>query len=182
MVAGVPPTILGVTPDPDFAAADVGPTPGMSVATGVGNGVDAPSLGSGISFGKPASSATRVLGVVDAEGSGSAAIAPSGMESKLATSTTDNRPLSSPKSRLVRNITIPLKNKRPKPSGVGFQSNDEHPRRKCHRGFLRVKTCPILLSGSIQRGKQKGPHPTGRGPLCERSVCAQRLVVVGEVV
>jgi hypothetical protein len=107
MVAGSPPTIFGVTSEPDFAAADVGATPGMSVATGVGNGVDATSLGSGVSVGKPESPAVRVLGVVEAEASGSAAIAPSGMESKLATSTTDNRPLSSPKSGLVPNMKNP---------------------------------------------------------------------------
>ncbi len=35
-----PPTIFGVTADPDFAVADVGPTAGMSVATGAGDGDD----------------------------------------------------------------------------------------------------------------------------------------------
>jgi hypothetical protein len=37
MVAGSPPTMFGVTSDPDFAVADVGATPGISVATGAGS-------------------------------------------------------------------------------------------------------------------------------------------------
>ena len=37
MVASSPPTMFGVTSDPDFAVADVGATPGMSVATGAGS-------------------------------------------------------------------------------------------------------------------------------------------------
>ncbi len=36
MVASSPPTMFGVTSDPDFAVVDVGATPGMSVATGAG--------------------------------------------------------------------------------------------------------------------------------------------------
>jgi len=84
----------------------------MSVGTGAGSDDgEGDGEGVGVAVG---------VGIIDAEGSGSAAIAPSGMESKLATSTTDNRPLSSPKSRLVRNIKIPLKNKHPKPAGVVF--------------------------------------------------------------
>ena len=55
---------------------------------------------------------------VEVGGSGVAAIAASGMVSTLATSTEDNRPLSSPKCRLLRNMKIPLKNKRPHPSGA----------------------------------------------------------------
>ncbi len=37
MVASSPPTMFGVTSDPDFAVAEVGATPGISVATGAGS-------------------------------------------------------------------------------------------------------------------------------------------------
>lgn len=109
MVAGVPPTILGVTPNPDFAVADVGATPGMSVAAGAGSD-DGNGEGVGVGDGTGAGEVAvgEGIGVVaEAKGSRASAFAPAGMLTNPATRTLDNRPLSSPKSRLLRHIEYP---------------------------------------------------------------------------
>jgi hypothetical protein len=115
MVAGVPPTILGVTPDPNFAAADVGATPGMSVAAGAGSddgngeGVGvAEGTGKGeVGVGDGIGAMAESVGVPETEGSAASAVAMSGMLRKLATRTADNRLLSSPKSRLLPRMKNP---------------------------------------------------------------------------